>query len=780
MTKEGKMRKPITFLVAILLIASLVIIGLSCGVDETKKGRFSILSTHYKTEKNDSRVFEGNLDFHCKDRVVTNYTLEDSKPSILNLIGSKVDTIKAAKKFLEYKKEDLGLGDDFDRYIYATHEDRAILLIPELLKEQPSNPQYKRAKVVIMWTVSDGKIFFDELNFFVSYNPPFNINKTEPGDDIAKYPIRIVDINNNHTTDIACFGYEIENGEHPTWNYFQMDNRIQQFVFDIPITKPYLDKEAGKYCILGDLRDEVLGSSYVMPHMLDFSLPTIKDISYKYPQTLKKILQDNNKIFDPTIKILYANQIGLWAKNIRAFSDELSIENFDDESTVSQEISAKELSTFLTDFIYNKELGDKTEHEYEEVVTDLFTEKYFEHMSYANVSDRLEKKFKFKTKKEGWARFSYLYDSKKIVETEDINKINFGSSDATHQTMHTIDPNKPRDNYIYENGSYWPERELGKFVLKEIDDEPDGYWLKDDNFLMTIQKLIYSTCKYTLPTEGSLPSIPIDYSEIGFSVVPLSEKIWCVFTIIEKKSFYGEDFISYCFVKFDNVSDPSGDPIEGLEEIKQLTDWHNQNLESWSRFECIADVNLDGYKDIIINTNGVSATTDMNWLSIYTCIDDTLYAIVIESEALPYKLGYFIGINGGYPQFTEEIVGCAPWDFERDQPACAGYRFSIHHSIEVREDGYLYDVTYRNPINLDAKQIQGAIENEPLVLMEALGHTRAAQQYHIKDLESAEHLYSYDSVFLDGLKDCYEKGVPWQVATKDDIPKGWDIICPWR
>ncbi|MEZ4813356.1 MAG: hypothetical protein R2883_07810 [Caldisericia bacterium] len=46
------------------------------------------------------------------------------------------------------------------------------------------------------------------------------------------------------------------------------------------------------------------------------------------------------------------------------------------------------------------------------------------------------------------------------------------------QLIPTIDPSKSRNDYIYENGSYWPERKLGQFVLREINDEPDGYWLQ--------------------------------------------------------------------------------------------------------------------------------------------------------------------------------------------------------------------------------------------------------------------------------------------------------------
>jgi hypothetical protein len=400
---------------------------------------------------------------------------------------------------------------------------------------------------------------------------------------------------------------------------------------------------------------------------------------------------------------------------------------------------------------------------------DDFIKKYNEYMTSENVSKRLEEKFSFQTRQEGWEKFSRLYESKKIVEINDIESICFDTSSDEYEVEYKIITKKPRTDYIVEPNSYWPERKLGQFVLTDVKPPGNEFMVLPD-FLMTIQRFLYNTLAYTTPTAGNLLVEPINFSQTNFFMIPLSEEIWCIFAILSENNYYSDNITTYCFIKIEETK-------LSQEKLTQLTDWIDNDVMSWSNFKCVVDVNLDGYLDIICQHNGVSGTTDTTTLSVYTCVDEKFFEITIEGENIR-GFGYFEGIVGGYPQFKEKCIGCGPWRFSTLLDDGAIRRYSPFHKIEVRENGELFDVTYRNPINLDPKKIEELIasNHHSFSEVDALGHTRKAQKKFLENLEPDKEQDHWEQI----IQECYNKGVPWHVQSENDIPAGWDVIRPWR
>jgi hypothetical protein len=402
-----------------------------------------------------------------------------------------------------------------------------------------------------------------------------------------------------------------------------------------------------------------------------------------------------------------------------------------------------------------------------------FIEMYNEYMREENVLERLENRFTTTERDKLWEMFIKAYQSKNIVEIDTIEKICLGIDKTSYENEFTLFNIKARDNYIIEVDSYWPERKLGKLALNRIEGTGQQYSVVG-NFLMIIQQFIYKTADYIQPTGGDLIREPFNFCTLSFLPIPMSLDIWCIYAQFPKNSFYRDPLTTYCFIKLE----------EGeyqYDTLTQLTEWSSIDPNKWSTFKCITDVNMDGINDMLIQDQYTSGTYDTRVLNIFTCVDNNLYSIEVENNS--FSIGFFDGFVNGRPRFNETCIGYGSWNYKKLREDHAIHNYGPKHSLEIRENGSIYDVTYQNKINLDQDKIAELIANAKhhfdFAYLDVLGHTKQAQEFFLRDKNRDAGMFD-DEVWYKIIKDCHERGVPWLVETRVEIPNRFDVLEPWR
>ncbi len=769
------MKKIISTIVVVMMVG----IFMSCGTPE-KEGLGNIpdyLQVRLKIADEKPVSMGDDIQFYWKDRAIeeigsTNIRMSFNK-KLKGMAGKPYET---AKILLDEKKDEWMLEADYDRYIYGFVKDSAILLIPERSDKNDARIYMRdgkaKAKVVVCKSTIEGTLVWRMLQYCVYHYPlsvyshdNLDLNSTK---SMRRLPIRICDIDNDGIPELACYGSIEKYSTKLTWSYHEIDSRITRFNFSITPPEPIFDKASNTYNLVYKKTHKWNDDEFIIPHILKLEDEQLIDISYKYPATIQKIIEDDPMIdFEhPVVKYLYCQVVGTEARYIEDFLTEFD-PAYEVKHWIDEGNQLEDIRNYLTQ-IHADNIVDSSKKKttYQPEYENIELQETVENMD--SDEDILNEIYLYQSREEAWEQFEKLYSKKDFISLEDVESIWF---DETND--HDVKPDNlsiEQVNFNIEDNSYWPDRKLGKFKKIEIEDEMLYFDLNNEtNFPLLMYRYIQTTHNYMHPFRNEIClDIEIgNWKPFKFYMIPFSKDIWIIYN-----NYRGDRTSSqYSIVEFND------------KRMRQILDWrvgfmHNEFV----KFMGICDVNVDYIPDLVMYYEGLVATNNSSNYVIYSIIDDRLVQLDFGIEGLG-QVEFFYGMDDGYPHFGTFELGINAFDFKL-YTCEASMRYSCIHVLEPREDGCIYDVTYLYPTEehigvLKSVKEANRIGFYALTHLESLGLTRAGQKKFLEVTEG-ETLSENDKISNNIIRDCMKIDKPFHVQSTEDIPEGWEINHVYR
>ncbi|HNY60842.1 MAG TPA: hypothetical protein PL190_02400 [Caldisericia bacterium] len=366
-------------------------------------------------------------------------------------------------------------------------------------------------------------------------------------------------------------------------------------------------------------------------------------------------------------------------------------------------------------------------------------------------------------------RFKYYEDAlktlreaieeKSILYFAEIENILFNSDEEikiTPYSPYEFEPFSKR-TWEIEPGSYWPERRLGKHKMVKVNFNNDRELpaIRPDNLEKDIIRFANATYGGTKFVWGRGNFIA---EECSYKIVPASENI--MFIIVG--------------------------PVPCITAVKLGNEKNNYKptqLMDWIEGEMaiivngIGDVNCDGITDFIFQFQNFGATENTNDTATFSVINGKLHQLVMDVEGLR-SVEYFFGSFGGRGHYGTLELGCAPVPDNFTGRSHASMKFSSMHRMELREDGFIYDVTYNYPTSEHTSAVKEMLTGEyldryQLCDCETVGLSKIA----LKNIPKGSECNDDDCRIY---RDCLLLGKTYYVQSPEDAIKNWSIYYPQR
>lgn len=317
--------------IAILLATAFVTTCVSCDVGTNNEKNTSPLPSidsrflpNIQTQTNEPVSVDDNIKFYWKDRK-TDTTTEEKITNYQRFFRMKFDTNvegSVANSYFDLKKDELGLDKPFEFYYYGTVGEWDILTIP--LEGKPWAVNYKgeltyrsMAKVILVKLFGGATVYVFDPELAVPFVSI--LDKDNSQTHHTNSPIKAADFNSDGTLEVAVLSTDLEGDRFLRWRIIRThkDGFGGTYVVDLgsKAIEPILDVTSGKTLFLDYLGILQTEEKSNMPHILEMnSNLELVDVSYKYPQTLRSLVEASKVLRpgldEPSTEYLYQEQIG--------------------------------------------------------------------------------------------------------------------------------------------------------------------------------------------------------------------------------------------------------------------------------------------------------------------------------------------------------------------------------------------------------------------------------------------------------------------------------------
>ncbi|HOO96216.1 MAG TPA: hypothetical protein PKV16_00420 [Caldisericia bacterium] len=745
------------------------------------EGRFK---PNIETQDTEPVSVDENIQFYWKDKVICKAKVEKIENfSRVYMQGIDETEGSSAKAFYKTKKADLKLAEEFEYYYRGSISGWEILTVPVdgpmwAIKIDGKTRPISMSRLYVTRTYLSKHLISIDTGLLVPFEP-MQIDNTEGSSGkCIESPIKAVDIDGDGELEIACYSTTLSGRASLKWQFVKNRLHIQNLSvdlvsFDVDIGDIITDTQSGRTVfssIFGMLQTKQDSN---MPHILELdSNNQLIEVSYKYPGTLKNLIEQNDNLDmnHPLTNLLFTEQIGeLWSSRnavptaVNEYINWSGADSCDKEQIDWLKEHSSKNSDFYSKMSFQKTeddyyLDNRTEQEiYEDELDGFHHNTYIEH-----------------NRHKLWNAFEWKYIENGYVSSDELKEICYSEIPETnhHRWYHEGElPEEPDTPINVEPNSYWPERQLGRFEIVESDFTPKSVGSSQfESFPRTVLSYIFATFTQRYYGGIGMPEKPIDYSEVEFDIAPLTEDVWIVNCHFMRSE--------YSIIRIDRNN-----------LVEQLLDWQSPGVLGSFTIDGLCDINRDGVMDAVISWNGMGATHIASNKIIWTYKDDKLKQIAFDIDGLDYssnmeksiygQVEYFYGLVDRCPTFGTYELGVNA--FEWSLYTCeAAMRYSCLRIMQVREDGHIYDVTFKYPSYEHIENLRELADDEHkdmwfrnLVHLESIGLTNKAQKKYLEC--NSEEGYDYQIV-----KDCQKIGKPFVVQTPEECPAGWDIHHVYR
>ncbi|MBP6928657.1 MAG: hypothetical protein KBC24_03695 [Caldisericia bacterium] len=499
------------------------------------------------------------------------------------------------------------------------------------------------------------------------------------------------------------------------------------------IIKTYKEYGTGD-CIMAMKIGSVAG--FVCPdhesriHLVKLSGEDLIDVSYMFPNILRGIWRPE-KLEDPFEKYIFLEQIG-------------------------------PLNQYRRNAVINK-IKEKRKIEISEKLIPIQVKNSFEHEEWYDRNVWLHPDNfsynRFKYYEDALKTLREAIEEKSILYLAEIENLLFNSDEEikiTPYSPYEFEPFSKR-TWEIEPGSYWPERRLGKHKMVKVNfnNSRELPTIRPDNLEKDIIRFANATYGGTKFVWGRGSFVA---EECSYKIVPASENIMFIIA----------------------------GPIPCMTAIKLGNEKNNYKptqLMDWIEGEMailvngIGDINCDGITDFIFLFNNYGATEVTDSTITYSVIDDQLHQLIMDVEGLR-SVEYFFESSGGRGHYGTLELGCAPVPDNFMGRSHASMKFSSMHRMELREDGFIYDVTYNYPTSEHTSAVKEMLIGEyldryQLCNCETVGLSKIA----LKNIPKGSECNDDDCRIY---RDCLLLGKTYYVQSPEDAIKNWSIYYPQR
>lgn len=484
------------------------------------------------------------------------------------------------------------------------------------------------------------------------------------------------------------------------------------------------------------------------PHILHISNGKAYDVSYKFPSTLELFWQKYSTYgFDdeksPFERILYFEQIGEInnkIQNLRA-----RIKDVDRNNLIDQFIKNRYL--FQSD---NTSYHDKWYQRQHPFTNNIFGN--YDQNKSLDIG-RTWQKMKIKMDQKGYLGRREIYNLLFNL-SDDFIFYDFSEKDENLNKTFV----EEKRSWKIEKGSYWPERRLGthKMIKCPTSAEVINPPIRKDNF----KESLFNFVTKTFVTSGWWSHMKSKPEERKFLIFPFSENAF--FLITQNRS-------ALTAISLDN-------PANGYKSF-QLLEWIPGEMDI--QLSYIGDVNLDGITDFTFYFYNFGATENFSTYRTFSFFNGKMHELEFGIPGMG-GLEYFFESNGSVSQFGSEEIGFVPMPKNFTGAPLCTTRFGPTHIIELRKDGFVYDVSYKyiGDTEKTEQMLSGKYSItyfKDLVDYDLMGLTKAAQNNYLATMRNGtpDELVHYKII-----SDCKRLGLPFLVQTSDEVPSYWQCFMP--